>query len=385
MLTNGTILQTTPEISQWGKLLTAAEGTLFNTSLREWQNETRGALGLETNSEIVVVGHQPMFFHPGILAKFVAASEFAKVCNAKLVHLVVDHHVGDVGTIEIPNLQDGVLQIEKMRVAQCEDSTPLCDQNPLEITTNDARFVGALNNDEQNAAMQIAEATGTLMKPYAAIDCKIAATDLCKTPIGEAVIDAMFVNKGACIAAYNEAVGAYPKSGVPFLAANELPVWGDDQKTIRPRALLLTLLARLGVGNLFVHGTGGAIYDRVMERWCQNWLGVDVCPQVMATATMTLPFEIETIASARHHYFSGDPKKKQSFLSNIDSLPRGSSARQVAYLEMHRMFAALGVKPNHAALMRSQQIARKRDWAFPLYGEAELQKLTKDLSVPKLL
>jgi len=385
LLIKETILQTTPDISLWKNLLKEPLGKLFGDSLRGWQQKTRSFLGLELDANSIVVGHQPIFFHPGILAKFVAASEIAKECDAKLVHLVVDHHVGDVGTIEIPNLQNGVLQIENMRIASCDDSIPLCDQSPLKITTTDARFARALNNGEQNAAMQIAAATDTLMKPYAAIDYKIAATSLCKTPIGEVVIDAMFANKSACVAAYNEAVGEFPDSGVPYLGTNELPVWGDDQKSILPRALLLTLLARLGVGNLFVHGTGGANYDRVMERWCQHWLGVDVCPQVMATANIQLPFEIETIDSARQHYFSGDAQKKQKFLATIDSLPRCSVSRRVAYHEMQRMFAASGNKPNYKTLKRSQKIARKRDWAFPLYGEAELQRLTKGLLVPKLL
>jgi hypothetical protein len=354
-------------------------GELFGISVRDWQNRTCASLGLDTDANMIIVGHQPIFFHPGILAKFVAASKVAAQCDAKLVHLVVDHHVGDVGTIEVPKLHNGVLHIEPMRIAKCDDTIPLCDQKPLKITTTDVRFAGALNNDQQNAAMQMAVATDTLMSPYATVDCKISATELCKTPIGVAIIDEMFANKSACIVAYNEAVGSFPESGVSFLGSNELPIWGDDRNNIRPRALLLTLLARLGVGNLFVHGTSGANYDRVMERWCSNWLGVGVCTQVMATATINLPFELDSIESARQHYFSGDAQKKHAFLSTIDSLPHRSAARRVAFLEMHRMFAALESKPNNKAFMASQKIARKRDWAFPLYDEAVLHTLTRAL------
>jgi len=379
LLTKETILQTIPEISSWKNLLWEPSGDLFGTSVREWRQETRASIGLEVEANIIVAGHQPNFFHPGILAKFVAASDVARKCNAKLVHLVVDHHVGDVGTVEIPKLQNGVLQIDKMRVARCDDSIPLCDQHPLEITTNDARFAGALNNDEQNAAMQMAAATDTMMAPYATIDHKIAATALLKTPLGQTIVDEMFANPDVCIDAYNKAVGAFPKSGVRFLGMDELPIWGDDKTNIRPRALFLTLLTRLGVCNLFVHGTGGAKYDRVMEGWCRNWLGVEVCPQVMSTATIELPFDIETVASARQEYFSGDHKKKQSLLSTIDSLPRGSAARRVAYLDMQRMFNACGTNPNYKALIASQKISRKRDWAFPLYDDSELRKLTRVL------
>ena len=379
LLTKETILQTTPDIVTWEKLLVEPLGNVFGTSVKEWQQKTRASLGLETDANIIIVGHQPIFFHPGILAKFIAASEFARQCNAKLVHLVVDHHAGDVGTIESPKLQNGLLQIEQKHIVKSDTFIPLCDQKPLEVMTADVRFLEALDNEEQNAAMQIAAATDILMAQYAKVDVKIAATSLPKTPLGEALLEEMFARPEACHSAYNNAVAAFPESGISFLEAGALPIWKDDRHGTRPRALFLTLLARLGIGNLFVHGTGGASYDRVMEQWCLDWLGVQVCPQVMATATMKLPLKIETISSARSVYFSGDDLKKQAFLSNIESLTRGSAARRVAYLDMHRMLAACGKKPDHKALLASQKIASKRDWAFPLYDEAELMKLTKVL------
>lgn len=61
--------------------------------------------------------------------------------------------------------------------------------------------------------------------------------------------------------------------------------------SLRPRALALTLWARLLLADLFVHGIGGAIYDRITDRIITNYYGLEppriAC--VSATITMELP------------------------------------------------------------------------------------------------
>ena len=339
------------------------------------------------NSRVVVVGHQPTFFHPGILAKFVAASAVAKACNAQLVHLVVDHHIGNVSEIDVPKEQNGFVEIEKRSIATCDGTVSLCNQNPLKISKNAPKFAETLQNCEQNAAMQIAAATDKLMEPYATVHRRIAATELLETTFGIELLEKMFANPVLCTNAYNNAIKAFPHCGIPFLAEDELPLWHGPrnnqvttQRTdLRPRALLLTLLVRLGLGDLFVHGTGGASYDLVMEHWCRNWLDVELCPQVMATATVKLSYDIKTIEEARKKYFSGDGVKKQAFLNTIRSLPRSSPQRRIAYIEMQRWIASCNEKPNHAAILASMRVARKRDWAFPLYTPQQLLAITTDL------
>ena len=353
----------------------------------EFRQETCAFFGIDPLDKIIVVGHQPVFFHPGILAKFIAASEVAKTCNAKLVHLVVDHHIGDVGTLEIPKLQNGLLEVDKITIAPCDDTISLCDQKPLKISEKAPKFAECLKNDEHNAAMQIAVATDKLMSSYATVHHCIAATELLKSPIGVALLENMFANPEPCITAYNNAINAFPHCSISLLEKDELPLWHgpqnkkvtDHRTDLRPRALLLTLLARVGIGDLFVHGTGGASYDPVMEHWCRHWLGVEVCSQVMATASLKLSIDMTTVDAARQTYFSGDGEMKQAFLDKIDSLPRGSTARRIAYLEMQRWLDSCHEKPDHGALLASQQIANRRDWAFPLYNHDQLQVLTKAL------
>src|SRR5207237_6310283 len=65
-----------------------------------------------------------------------------------------------------------------------------------------------------------------------------------------------------------------------------------------PRALFMTALVRLGMCDLFVHGFGGANYDRAMEVWIRDWLGVDVGPIAVVSATLRLTLKFDEDCAA---------------------------------------------------------------------------------------
>lgn len=65
---------------------------------------------------------------------------------------------------------------------------------------------------------------------------------------------------------------------------------------IRPRAAALTLFLRLLVADLFVHGIGGARYDRVTDALARLYLGVTLAP--FAVASMSLPLPLAWPAEA---------------------------------------------------------------------------------------
>jgi hypothetical protein len=60
---------------------------------------------------------------------------------------------------------------------------------------------------------------------------------------------------------------------------------------IRPRALVTTLWARLALGDLFIHGIGGAKYDCVTDRLVERFFGLAAPRFLVVSATLHLPIE----------------------------------------------------------------------------------------------
>jgi hypothetical protein len=60
---------------------------------------------------------------------------------------------------------------------------------------------------------------------------------------------------------------------------------------LRPRALVTTLLARLLVADVFVHGIGGAAYDRITDDIVGRLLGSDPPRHAVVSGTLRLPLE----------------------------------------------------------------------------------------------
>lgn len=61
-----------------------------------------------------------------------------------------------------------------------------------------------------------------------------------------------------------------------------------DGYVLRPRALMLTAWARLFVADLFVHGIGGAKYDRITDELIRRYYGVEPPAYLCVSATMFL-------------------------------------------------------------------------------------------------
>lgn len=335
-----------------------------------------------------MVGHQPTFFHPGILSKFIAAAKLAKQVDGVVVFLVVDHHKGDAGTLEMCS-DSGHLAVRLERIANMNpeiamQDQPRCTPGILEP------FSSALTNAQGNTvAMQFAHALVECMAPYAQVDYVLPGSALLDSSFGKTMVHTMQTHSGACIDAYNSALDTFPHAGISFLEDGELPLWQgntNDQwrgnsNDLRPKALTLTLLARLLACDLFVHGTGGYAYDACMEAWCKSWLGVTPCSKVMCTATLRLQLQFKTWADARSEYFSPafDSETKAQYIQAIKEAPYGSAKRQVHFQEMRRWLDSIQEPLDKNAYIQDALIAAKRDWAFPLYSDEQLQELVCEI------
>ncbi len=71
----------------------------------------------------------------------------------------------------------------------------------------------------------------------------------------------------------------------------------DAGVKIRSRALLTTLWARLALGDLFIHGIGGAKYDEVTNLLMERFFGVEPPAFLVLSGTLYLPIECRQAAS----------------------------------------------------------------------------------------
>jgi hypothetical protein len=446
-------------------------GRIFGRSQSEWRMESRRELGLSIERPIIATGHQTLLWHPGILAKYLVVDAMTKSHDLGTANLIVDQHAEGFGDFEIPiRRADGSLasrRIELCRprprkdvpMGRHESFTPPRPPDNLQaavpsVSEGVARIFDAVyaHRDAPNAALQMAEALAELMKKWVTPMPHVTSTQLIGTTLAREMMRVMASDPLRCARCYNRAVASVPEAGIgPLLIRDdyvELPLWrvrldgrrmhaydndvqalldstgSKSQKPaapidLLPRALFMTALVRLAMCDLFVHGTGGAIYDRAMELWMKDWLGIDVGSIAVATADLRLPLmsgqprllavdgehdpqttPVKFVMWSRARNLWHDPEApyradasgpgpvKTAMLKEIAMLPRNSIERRAAFRTMHEALGRLreanpGVLEAHrnaelaSRLDADLQIAQQRDWPFPVYPDAMIDDLAK--------
>ena len=181
---------------------------------------------------------------------------------------------------------------------------------------------------------------------------------------------------------------------------------------LRPRALALTIWARLLLADLFVHGIGGAKYDRISDAIMADYYGLT--PPRMACVSATLHMDIppgtamaETVRRCRHAVrdVQWNPQRHVSAGHSAEALieqhaeairraqslrhhaPRDRLGRRNAFDDIRRASAALlKSSPNLLAVRKAdldraiveneqRKIARGRESFFGLYDTNRLVQL----------
>lgn len=397
----------------------------------------RGELGLDTDRPIVMSGHQPVVFHPGILAKLIALDEASKRTNAQAVWIVPDQDSVDPGRIRVPvgfgeSLGAEVVElfpadIPMAGISACslpahQIAEPI-HKSLREVAQWLDQFAGVDSLAEQFAYGTIEYACELLGIEMPRL---LFASELFASKQIESVIETMRMDPLRCASMYNDAVAKHPDAGVRRLTIEsdrvELPLWGCKNNQPRvaidsinidsfapdelmPRGLLMSALARAHLADLFIHGTGGWIYDRISDDWFKDWLGIQLSPMAMVTATQRMDLGLsagELIDTARakwraHHArhtpgMTGDneaQQRKDTLVSRIQGFKRGDAHRQVLYQQLqslldgyrHQHRARLGELISRAdraeALSKQYELARDRTWAFVLFGQESLNMLDR--------
>ncbi len=419
-----------------------------------WRRETLAALEVDADRTIVATGHQAAIWHAGILAKDLAAMACSRHlqaagATASPLHFLADHDANDAGLVRLPALDgQGRLDVVAWRWCPAPHDRPTRDRPATPPTAPpdirapidglNARIHAihealAAQADQPTLALQAGLANASLARSLVGDLPRRSMSSLLELPVGNAIIERLRLDPAACIRAHDAAIeadrdrrargGRRPRGMASLLARGtrpELPLWRVDAEgrrpatvddlddatpgSLRPRALLATALARLGGCDLFIHGTGGAAYDLVMEDWIDRWLGPEIAgalaPATVASATCRLDLPVATIEDPitpeALHRMNFDPDLdrpseeapvRDTLLREIDAAPRRSEHRRAAFRRLHD---AIGIARRRGeptlrdaasrlaaqgSTRRANERAMDRTWAFPLLDRTTLDDL----------
>lgn len=210
------------------------------------------------------------------------------------------------------------------------------------------------------------------------------------------------------------------RCSVGSLALGRLKRWESGAEAVgdlgsvvfRPRALTLTLWARMLLADLFVHGIGGAKYDRITDLLITRYFGVQPPPMacVSATLRLDLPRHEATVQAQRalarqRRDLTWNPQRRLSGGSDIDELVkaraqtversltlraagrrRRTERREVFHQIRSISQRMLALRPDAerdlderiqrmAEALEENEVADRRDYFFALYDRSALRQL----------
>ena len=345
---NGAILAD-PPIPQWAgftKTNSASLHVAFATLRNAAREELAGLLQLpETPKGFVLTGHQPELFHPGVWVKNFALNRLARATGTLPLHLIVDNDTIKSASIKVPHRGDNAVSLQSVSFDQFVGEIPY-ETCPIHDATKFARFPEELrtltrrwkfeplafqhwpSDNALSLGERFSHARRHLERTWGCNNHELTVSQLCQTQAFAKFVTLLADDHTRFRDCYNKAVQGYrhehglrsKNHPVPDLQDDELPFWdvhGNGQRTratvnalslpssLRPRALALTLFARLFLSDFFIHGIGGGKYDEVTDRIILNYFKVKPPRFAVLTATLHLPFEnvpnpAESIAEAEH-------------------------------------------------------------------------------------
>lgn len=420
-------LRLSPEPDAWRAALARAGGS----------PDDRRVMGLAPDRPVVMSGHQPVLWHAGILAKLLAIAELGRATGSATAWIIADMDEVDPTTVRVPQGRGQDAAARTVRILQGDPPAPGVPSAALEprrpapadpALPGLAQLLGA-HADERTLALQVGRAVIDLACERFGLDAPVVITcsQLVATDAWRTLLDAMQRDPAGCVAAFNRAAAAHPEARVRPLVAEggrlELPLWrvrpnqarlpvfADElvavpEGELRPRALAMTAILRSALCDLFVHGTGGGLYDRVTEGWLGGWDGApawSLAPSAVATADAYADLGLgaddlpdPTRARWLAHHARHDPaivgdatgaRTKADIVALIADVrreggdPAPAFARLQAFLREHRERHARALGELDARSDRARRLGAVRDlaldrtWPWPVLPSDTLDAL----------
>jgi hypothetical protein len=170
--------------------------------------------------------------------------------------------------------------------------------------------------------------------------------------------------------------------------AAQLAAWRKAGWKVRPRALSLTLFVRAAVADVFIHGLGGALYDKITDGLFERFFGVRPPEVILASCTVCLPMKsypatardlFDARRAVRDWRYNPDLRlsaaarerpdvralidEKWRLLAGMIALPRPD--RRAPYQRVHAINAALAQAEPDGPRLAAERLARvERELAY---------------------
>ncbi len=289
----------------------------------------REILGTDDSQPLIVTGHQPEAFHPGVWVKNFAACGLAQRLGGRSLNLTVDNDTVKSADLKLPTWSDwepnhvrtATVPLTPVRGDQIWESLTPVDEAAFravpdriaELTRNWpfepilphawSRVTGSTLGERFTTARRSFE------HAWGCDNGEMAISRLCRTQAFQHFARHLLRDRHSFRTTYNAAVRGYRvlhglrshTHPVPDLAENETPFWAvtgrqreratdtTPPEHLRPRALTLTLFARLCVGDFFLHGIGGGKYDEVTDQIIRDYFDLEPPAFQVVSATLFLP------------------------------------------------------------------------------------------------
>jgi hypothetical protein len=301
----------------------------------------------------IVTGHQPEWFHPGVWVKNFATATLAEKAQGVGFNLIVDNDTLKSTAFRIPMIDQepkkvvlksipfdsypGEIPYEhySFRDHQLIESLPdrlkpIVERWGFESQIDSIwpRFQEKLAR-QPNVGQAISSIRREVEREHGIHNWELPISAMCSSAAFQRFATFLLNDLPNFHRCYNQAVQEYRQQHglksanhpVPDLATDvdrlEAPFWGfkpgqsrrgrvmsdgrgrrslsDDATAtdfeLRPRALSLTIFARIGFADWFIHGIGGGKYDEVTDRIIELWLGIKPPDFQVLSATIRLPLE----------------------------------------------------------------------------------------------
>jgi hypothetical protein len=306
------------------------------TPLKEFRSQARSEILSQTENAphastgpLILAGHQPELAHPGVWVKNFVLNGLARKVGGVPLNLIVDNDNIKDSSLHFPRFRSGdasSVHLETLAFDIDSGETPYEDHRvrapdlfrsfperaaPMWQNWGYEPLLPSVWRNASTVCDAFTRARQECEKSWGCHNREILVSRLSRTTAFARFARHILDDLPRFQEAYNRALRTYRRTNhirsqshpAPELGGDESPFWerkpdsdhrqratsSSDFRALRPRALTLTLFARLCLGDLFIHGIGGGKYDEVTDQIIRTYFGIEPPKYLVLSATLHLP------------------------------------------------------------------------------------------------